>query len=43
MRRYQIYPTYAIVDRKGTVRIIGLEPPYVERVVAKLLAEPPGI
>jgi hypothetical protein len=36
------YPTYAIVDRKGTVRIIGLKPNYVEQAVAKLLAEAPG-
>jgi len=35
------YPTYAIVDRKGTVRIIGLRPNYVEQVVKKLLAEAP--
>jgi thiol-disulfide isomerase/thioredoxin len=35
------YPTYAIVDRKGTVRIIGLKPNYVEQVVKKLLAEAP--
>ncbi len=34
------YPTYAIVDRKGIVRIIGLQPPHVEEVVKKLLAEP---
>jgi len=34
------YPTYALVDRKGIVRVIGLQPPYVERVVKKLLAEP---
>ncbi len=34
------YPTYAIVDRKGIVRIIGLQPQYVEDVVKKLLAEP---
>lgn len=34
------YPTYAVVDRKGIVRIIGLQPPYVETVVKKLLAEP---
>jgi thiol-disulfide isomerase/thioredoxin len=34
------YPTYAIVDRKGTVRIIGLQPDYVEPVVKKLLDEP---
>lgn len=35
------YPTYAIVDRKGIVRIIGLQPNYVERVVQKLLDEKP--
>ena len=34
------YPTYAIIDRKGIVRVIGLQPPYVETVVKKLLAEP---
>ena len=34
------YPTYAIVDRRGIVRVVGLQPPYVERVVRKLLAEP---
>jgi thiol-disulfide isomerase/thioredoxin len=35
------YPTYAIVDRKGIVRIIGLQPDHVEQVVKKLLAEGP--
>jgi hypothetical protein len=30
------------VDRKGTVRIIGLKPYYVEQVVKKLLAEAQG-
>jgi thiol-disulfide isomerase/thioredoxin len=34
------YPTYAIVDRKGIVRVIGLQPSYVEEVVKKLLDEP---
>jgi len=34
------YPTYAVVDRKGIVRVIGLQPPNVERVVKKLLDEP---
>jgi len=33
------YPTYAIVDRKGIVRVIGLQPDHVEEVVKKLLAE----
>lgn len=38
--RVHYYPTYAIVDRKGIVRIIGLQPSYVEPVVKKLLDEP---
>lgn len=33
------YPTYAVVDRKGIVRIIGLQPDNVEKVVKKLLEE----
>ena len=34
------YPTCALVDRKGIVRVIGLDPSHVEEVVGKLLAEP---
>jgi thiol-disulfide isomerase/thioredoxin len=34
------YPTYAVVDRKGIVRAIGLQPQHVKAVVEKLLAEP---
>ena len=34
------YPTYAVIDRKGIVRAIGLQPEHVEPVVEKLLAEP---
>jgi len=34
------YPTYGIIDRKGIVRVIGLQPDHVEEVVQKLLAEP---
>jgi thiol-disulfide isomerase/thioredoxin len=34
------YPTYAIVDRKGIVRAIGVQPSHVEDVVKKLLDEP---
>ena len=34
------YPTYAVVDRKGIIRVIGLQPQNVEEVVKKLLAEP---
>jgi thiol-disulfide isomerase/thioredoxin len=33
------YPTYAVVDRKGVVRAIGLQPEYVEKVVEKVLGE----
>lgn len=33
------YPTYAVVDRKGIVRVIGLQPNHVEAVVKKLLEE----
>ena len=36
------YPTYAIVDRKGKVRVIGLQPDHVAEVVKKLLAETPS-
>lgn len=36
----QYYPTYAVIDRKGVVRAIGLQPQHVEAVVQKLLAEP---
>ncbi len=40
----QNYPTYAAIDRKGFVRVIGLETTYVEAVIKKLLAEPvPGL
>jgi thiol-disulfide isomerase/thioredoxin len=34
------FPTYAVVDRHGRLRAIGLDGQYVERVVQKLLAEP---
>jgi len=36
------YPTYAVVDRKGIVRAIGLQPDNVEKVVKKLLDEGPA-
>jgi len=36
------YPTYAIVDRKGIVRIVGLQPDHVEEVVKRLLQESPS-
>lgn len=34
------YPTYAIIDRKGIVRAIGVQTKHVENIVEKLLAEP---
>jgi len=34
------YPTYAIIDRKGIVRVVGLQPDHAEEVIQKLLAEP---
>jgi len=34
------YPTYAIIDRKGIVRVVGLQPEHAEAVIQKLLAEP---
>ncbi|HEY7089799.1 MAG TPA: TlpA disulfide reductase family protein [Tepidisphaeraceae bacterium] len=37
--RVMWYPTYAVVDRKGVLRAIGLKPEFVERVVEKLVAE----
>lgn len=35
----QWYPTYAVVDREGVVRAIGLKPDNVEDVIESLLAE----
>jgi thiol-disulfide isomerase/thioredoxin len=37
----QWWPTYAVVDRKGTLRAIGLRPDHVEKVIEALLAEQP--
>jgi thiol-disulfide isomerase/thioredoxin len=36
------WPTYAIIDREGKLRAIGLEPEYVEKVLDELLIEQPG-
>ena len=36
------YPTYAIIDRKGIVRSIGVQTHNVEKVVEKLLEETAG-
>jgi thiol-disulfide isomerase/thioredoxin len=41
--RIAFWPTYAVIDREGKVRAIGLEPEYVEKVLDELLVEqPPG-
>lgn len=37
----QWWPTYAVIDRAGNVRAIGLEPGSVEPVLQALLAEQP--
>lgn len=37
--RVMWFPTYAVVDRKGNLRAIGLQPDFVEKVVDKLLTE----
>jgi thiol-disulfide isomerase/thioredoxin len=37
--RVHYYPTYAVIDRKGRIRAIGLQPEHVETVVELLLAE----
>ncbi len=37
----QYWPTYAIVDRSGTVRALGIAPDYVEKVLDLLLKEQP--
>jgi thiol-disulfide isomerase/thioredoxin len=34
------WPTYAIVDRKGNLRAIGVSPNYVEPIIQALLREP---
>jgi thiol-disulfide isomerase/thioredoxin len=33
------YPTYAVIDRKGIVRVVGLNPEHLDELVKKLLAE----
>ena len=35
----QFYPTYAVVDRSGTVRAMGLRPDAVDKVIDRLLEE----
>ena len=37
--KVSFWPTYAVVDREGIVRAIGLDPSAIERVVKRLLDE----
>jgi len=37
----QWWPTYAVIDRHGTLRALGLRPDYVEKVLEALLVEQP--
>lgn len=34
-----MFPTYALIDRKGVLRVISLKPEHLEEVIQKLLAE----
>jgi thiol-disulfide isomerase/thioredoxin len=36
------WPTYAIIDRTGNLRAIGLKPDYVEKVLDEVLVEQPA-
>lgn len=38
----QWWPTYAVIDRNGILRAIGLQPEYVEKVIQALLVEQPN-
>lgn len=40
--KVQWWPTYAVIDRNGVVRALGIKPDYVEKVVEALLVEQPG-
>ncbi len=37
----QFWPTYVVIDRKGIVRAVGLQPAHVKDAVERLLAEDP--
>ena len=39
--KLRFFPTYAIVDRKGMLRAIGIRPDYLEKILDALLAEQP--
>ena len=40
--KIQFWPTYALIDREGNLRAIGLRPDYVEKVLDALLEEQPA-
>ena len=40
--KVQWWPTYAVVDRNGRLRALGLQPEYVEKVLDALLEEQPA-
>lgn len=35
----QFWPSYFVIDRKGTIRAAGLDPDFVDKVVKKVLAD----
>lgn len=39
--KIHFWPTYAVIDRHGKLRAIGLRPDYVEKVLDELLTEQP--
>ena len=40
--KIRFFPTYAIIDRKGKLRSIGIRPEYLEKILDALLAEQPN-
>jgi thiol-disulfide isomerase/thioredoxin len=40
--KVQWWPTYAVIDRQGKVRALGIQPEYVEKVIDALLVEQPA-
>lgn len=39
--KIRYFPTYAVIDRRGKLRSIGIRPDYLDRVLDALLAEQP--
>ena len=38
----KFFPTYAVIDRRGVLRSIGIQPDYLPKILDALLAEQPG-